>query len=414
VQKKTMPISPDDLKSQLARNGPPLFFPEAPDPDAYNFDQGLAAPETFPESDLVRLARQVLADDRACLDYFTPSVGYEELTFGNRGLRSQIVARAARLQGREIAPEGVALTAGSVQAIALAIHAYVDRGDIIAVEAVSFPYALRYMTDAGADIRPVPIDVQGMDVDALEALIGDLARENKRLKMVYVVPTFHCPTGAEMSLDRRRKLVKLAQQHEFILLEDDVYSDLRFAGEPLPSLFSLDDSGFVIQAGSFSKAVAPGLRLGWMLGVPKAIAPIVVVRQDLGVSQWFSRVMEEFLKEGLLEPHLVRANAVYAVKSQAAVDGMRAAGDLVRFTPPQGSFYLWVEIDGRVDWERAQAEAAKAKIFFRPGERFMTARDHDRRFFRMAYSHAPLATVREGALRMGEIVRACSLTDATA
>jgi 2-aminoadipate transaminase len=408
-----MALQPEALKSDMAKYGPPFFFPEAPDLSAYNFDQGLAAPETFPREDLLRLGRQVLEKDAACLDYFMPAVGYVEITYGNQSLRHQLATRIAQMQGRQLSDEGIILTSGSVQAIALTINGYVNRGDVVAVEAASFPYAVRYLHEAGADVRPVPIDGDGLDVEALEDLVKSLGREGKRLKMVYCGPTFHCPTGVVMSLERRHALVKLAQQHGIMVLEDDVYSDLRFKGEPLPSLLSLDDSGFVIQASTFSKMVAPGLRLGWAAGQPKVIQALASVRQDLGVSQWISRIMEEYLIEGLLEPHLVKVNAVYREKCDAALEGLREAGDLIRYRDPQGSFYLWIEIDDRVDWDRAQAEAAKHHIFFRPGERFLTG-DDPRKFFRMAYSHAPLERVREGARKIAEIMRACARSEVPA
>jgi 2-aminoadipate transaminase len=250
-----------------------------------------------------------------------------------------------------------------------------------------------------------------MDVDALEELVLDLERQGKRLKMVYLGPTFHCPTGAEMPLQPRKKLVQLAQTHGFLILEDDVYSELRFAGEPLPTLLSLDDSGWVIQAGTFSKTVVPGIRVGWLMGDPKVIAKAAAVRQDLGVSLWMGRVMEEYLAEGLLDPHIAEVNAIYKAKCEAAIEGLTPVrNELVRFETPQGSFYLWVEIDERVDWPRVAAEAEKAGIHFRPGEKFLTGGisrpgSEERRFFRMSYSQESVERVREGSARLGGIIR---------
>ena len=403
-----MVVSVEDLHSALSKSGPPLFFPEPEVPAVYNFDQGLAAPETFPREDLLRLGRRVLdRDGPEVLDYFDPKTGYEELVMGYRGLRRHIAQRIERLQGRTIDPMGIILTSGSVQSISLAINGFVDRGDVVAVEGYSFPYALRYMEAAGADIRPLPIDLDGLDADAVEALVQDLERQGKRLKMVYTVPTFHCPTGTEMSVARRKKLVQLAQRHGFLILEDDVYSELRFAGERLPTLLSLDDSGLVIQCGSFSKNVAPGLRMGWMAGDPKAIAALAGVRQDLGVSQWVGRIMAEFLNDGLLDPHLERVNQVYKAKEEAASrTALEHFGSYARFTRPRGSFYLWVEIDERVDWARASAAAAQEGIFFRPGERFM-GRNTGPQFLRIAYSHVGIPVIEKGLARLGAILRAC-------
>ncbi|MFM7272954.1 MAG: aminotransferase class I/II-fold pyridoxal phosphate-dependent enzyme, partial [Gammaproteobacteria bacterium] len=238
--------------------------------------------------------------------------------------------------------------------------------------------------------------------------LAELAAEGRRVKLVYTIATFQLPTGAELPLARRRRLLALAEAHDFLVLEDNVYGELRFAGEPIPSLLSLDTAGRVMQCNAFSKTVAPGLRLGWMAGTPAAVGALAGVRQDLGVSQWLSRLMAEFLAEGLFEPHLARACAAYGAKCAAAVESVRAhCGDYVRFHEPRGSFYLWLEIDERVDWTRAAGLAAREGIFFRPGERFMDASD-GRQFLRLAYSHVEEPVIREGIARLGRILHDCA------
>jgi 2-aminoadipate transaminase len=342
------------------------------------------------------------------LDYFDPATGYEELVFGFRGLRERLVERIFKIQGRKLDPRGLILTSGSVQGISLAVNGYVDPGDVVVVEASSFPYALRFMATAGADVRSVPIDENGMDVDAIETLLAKVASEGKRVKLVYTIPTFQTPTNTEMSLPRRHKLIALAAQHKFIVLEDDIYSDIRFAGERLPSLLSLDKSGLVIQSSSFSKMVVPALRLGWIAGETEAIGALASVRQDLGVGQWLARVMAEYLAQGLLEPHLKQANAIYKSKAAVAVAAVREhCGEFVKFREPRGSFYLWLEIDDRVDWARAAKMAAQEGIFFRPGERF-TGEPDGRQFMRLAYSHVSEQVLAEGIKKLGGILRACA------
>ncbi|MFM7783048.1 MAG: aminotransferase class I/II-fold pyridoxal phosphate-dependent enzyme, partial [Gammaproteobacteria bacterium] len=166
-----MPQDITHLYSRAAGSGPPLFFPDPEVPVSFNFDQGLAAPETFPQAELLRLARKILERDGAmALEYFDAATGYEELVFGYRGLREQLAARYARVDGRPLDPHGIILCSGSVQAIALAINGYLDPGDVAIVEAASFPYALRFMEMAGAAIRTVPLDEEGMDIAALERL----------------------------------------------------------------------------------------------------------------------------------------------------------------------------------------------------------------------------------------------------
>jgi 2-aminoadipate transaminase len=404
-----MGVAIERLYSAKAGDGPPLFFPNPEIPATFNFDQGLAAPESFPRDDLIRLSRAVLdRDGPEVLDYFDPATGYEELVYGYRGLRVLLAARLLKTQGRDLGPMGVILTSGSVQGIALAVSGFVDPGDVVVVEAASFPYALRYIGMAGGELRSVPVDHEGMDVAALEALLEKVAAEGKRVKMVYAIPTFQTPTNTEMPVSRRLHLLALAERYGFVVVEDEVYGDLRFAGERLPTLLSLDKTGLVIQCGSFSKIVAPGLRLGWIAGEPKAIAALAAVRQDLGVGQWLARVMAEYMKEGLLEPHIERVCAIYRSKATVAVKAVREhCGRFVKFREPRGSFYLWLEIDDRVDWPRAAAMAEREGIFFRPGERFMGEPD-GRQFLRLAYSHVSEQIIADGIAKLGEILRRCA------
>jgi len=401
-------MSVEALRAKAANTGPALFFPDPEVPAIYNFDQGLAAPETYPVEDLTRLAKKVLdSAGPSVLDYFDPGVGYEELIFGYRGLRSRIAERTRKMQGHHFGHNGVILTSGSVQGLALAMAGYIDPGDVVIAEASSFPYALRFATMQGGEIRTITIDENGMVVEDLEALIEQVKSEGKRVKLVYTIPTFQTPTGTEMSIPRRKMLVEAAKKHDFLIVEDAVYSDLRFAGEPLPSLLSLDDDCRVIQCGSFSKMVAPALRMGWFVGDPKAIEPLAIMRQDLGVAQWIARLMASYMDEGLLEPHLERVCKVYGRKANIAAQTLREhCGDFVRFHMPQGSFYIWVEIDDRVDWDTAAARAAKEGIFFRPGERFAGVPD-DRKFLRISYGHVSEKVIAEGLARLGAILREC-------
>ncbi len=184
-----MGVEIEKLFSAVAGDGPPLFFPNPEVPAIFNFDQGLAAPESFPKEDLIRLTKLVLdRDGPDVLDYFDPATGYEELVFGYRKLRARLAGRIKARQGRDLGSMGVILTSGSVQGISLAVNGFVNPGDVVLVEASSFPYALRYMAMAGADVRAVPIDHRGMEVEAIAALLEQIAAEGKRVKMVYTIP----------------------------------------------------------------------------------------------------------------------------------------------------------------------------------------------------------------------------------
>lgn len=392
-----MPVDIRSLYSENARKGAPIFFGSAPVPVTYNFDQGLAAAETFPLKELAELAAKVLERDGSrALEYGDVSRDYTELVYGYLRLRELLAERIARVQQRRLPADGVILCSGSVQAIALAANAFLQKGDAAIVEASSFPYGMRYMESTGAVLATAAVDDDGMDVDEVERRLQELSSRGLRPKLIYTIATFQLPTGTCLSLPRRRRLLELARRWNVIVLEDNVYGELRFEGERLPTLLELDDSGLVIQSDSFSKTVVPGVRLGWLAGVPEAIAAVAAVRQDLGASQWLSRIMAGYLAEGKLDPHIEAANRVYKAKRDVAVAALRKhCGDALRFRVPQGGFYLWLEIAPGIDAERVRELAALGGVYCRPGEVF-TGDESGRRFLRMSYSQIEIGEIERG------------------
>jgi 2-aminoadipate transaminase len=407
------------LYSDLASSGPPLFFPDPAAPVTFNFDQGIASEETFPIGELRRLLNEVLdRDEGRALEYI--SFGYDrdtdsiqylptyiELVLGHTGLRSEVASWLSARQGLSgLGPDNLILTSGSVQAIALAASGFVNPGEGALVESASFPYAMRFMEMRGADVRSVEIDGKGLIPEALEKRLLEFRRDGVRPKLLYVIPTFQLPTCVVMPEDRRREVLQIADEWDLVVLEDAIYSDLRYEGEPVPSLLALDKTGRVIQSHGFSKVLAPALRLGWMCGSTPMISALAAVRQDLGVSQLLCRVMDQFLAEGLLDSHIDRANAVYRRKRDVAVAAIREhCGQWVDFEVPEGGFYLWLRISDEVDWDKASAAAALGGVFFRPGERFMTDPDGSR-YIRLAYSHAPDHELERGVKVLGEAIAA--------
>jgi 2-aminoadipate transaminase len=296
------------------------------------------------------------------------------------------------------------LGSGSVQVIALAINAFLDAGDGVVVESATFPYAQRFMEMRGAHIESAGLDRDGMIIEELEQRLGELQAHGSRPKLIYTVPTFQLPTCVCMPLDRRRRLVEVAQKWGVVVIEDAVYTDLRYSGEPIPSLLSLDDSGLVIQSHSFSKNFVPGIRIGWMAGDHDMIAGMAAVRQDLGVSQWMSRMMAEYLRQGRLDPHIARANEVYRRKRDVAAQAVRDhCAPWVHFDVPDGGFYLWLELSDEVDWEKARVDAVNGGVLCRPGEVFMGKED-GARYLRLAYSHVSLAELERGIAILGKAI----------
>jgi 2-aminoadipate transaminase len=370
------------------------------------FEAGLPDPATFPLDDLERLSADVLRDDAPdALQYGSPASN--GIGWGYAGLRDRIAERTLRLEGRAIDRRNVMLTLGGVQAITLACHAFLDEGDVLAVEAPTWGAALSAARQAGAEAVAIPMDHDGMQVEVLEQELERLHAEGKRLKMLYSITTFNTPTGWSLSLARRRKLLELADQYGFIVLEDNVYGELRYDGDAIPTLFALDESGFVVKIDSFSKILAPALRLGWVSGDPDAMRALGAVRGDLGVSQWIARVVARFMEEGKLDPHVAMVNALYREKRDIAVRALRdQCGPWVNFDVPEGGFFLWIELSPDVDGELVMQKAFAEGVMCRPGERFFGDTDTDahRQWFRLAFPMVPKEELERGITVLGKAI----------
>jgi 2-aminoadipate transaminase len=251
------------------------------------------------------------------------------------------------------------------------------------------------------------MDDDGLDLDALERHLEALAATGRRLKLVYTIATFNTPTGVCLSLARRRRLIELARRWRFVVIEDNVYESLRYDGAPIPTLFSLDDTGLVVKVDSFSKVVAPGLRLGWVTADPDLIRALGGVRGDLGVGQWIARVMAHYLEEGLLEPHVAAMNELYRTKRDVAERALHECCDpWVQWRTPDGGFYLWVGIDPAIDPALVMQRALADGVLCRPGERFFGDDAQGRQYLRLAFPAMPMEGLEEGIAILGKAIHA--------
>jgi 2-aminoadipate transaminase len=294
----------------------------------------------------------------------------------------------------------------------LIARALLDTGDVVVVEAPTYPGTLHCLRNAGARFATAPTDNEGMVVEALPAVIDKITAETgDRPKLIYTVPDFSNPSGACMSLERRRRLVELAAELAIPIFEDDPYGRLRFAGDPLPTLKSLaGDAPQVIYASSFSKVLAPGVRVAWTIAAPELIRAMVLMRQgeDLCTSTVTQALVAEYCTRGLLEEHMQHIIDTYARKNLA----MRTA--LERHLPagaaswhvPQGGFFFWLELareSSRSLFDRAVAE----KVAFVPGGAFYPDADEQvgdvltgDRFARLCFTFADDEAIDEGCRRL--------------
>lgn len=396
-------FDPAELTSAAAKAGDPPYFHRQPPTVTFDFDQGLPDAATYPADLLVRLATETIMEPYA-LEYSSRGE-YMDLSYGNRGLREELAAYLDRRDGGHHHADGIMIVHGSAHGLSLIARAYLEEGDAVFVEAASFPFGLRYFGATGASVIPVAIDPDGMQMDDLRKCILDAKDRGLRPKLVYVIATHQLPTGAVLSLSRRRQLLEMADEFDFMVHEDNVYRE-HGPGCEVPTLLSLDRAGRVLQTDSFAKTVAPAIRLGWVAGTPEAIMPLSKVREDLGTSMWLQRIMVKYLAEGHHEEHIAQIRAVYAEKRKAATQALRDhCAPEITFDEPVGGWYYWLRLSEDVDWPEVQAECMRRGIAMRPGEMFSND-PAQKPHMRLAVGHVEPEVIVEGIRTLGEAIRA--------
>jgi 2-aminoadipate transaminase len=390
----------DDLFAPRAREVPPPIFglamPTGPDAPI-GLSYGFADPALFPRADLLAASAAVLESDADASEALNYASDYA-------GLREQIVARL-RAQGVEAEDENILVGYGSSQILGLLPEVFVTPGDVVLIEGPSFLGAVRHFADAGARLITIPTDAQGMDVDALEQTLIDLRRQSVRPKFIYTIPTFHNPTGATMPLDRRQKLVGLAAEYGVVVVEDDAYGDLRFEGEPLPNLAALDQGGWVIRVCTFSKILAPGVRMGWAYARPEIIARLGKFKFEGESGPYLTRVVARYCADGRLEAHIKELNALYRHKRDVMLDAI--ARELPGGAPvvrPEGGFFIWHQLPEGMSAKALLAAATRHGATFVPGTScFANGQGDDA--IRLAFSFQPADRLAEGIRRIGAAMR---------
>ena len=339
--------------------------------------------------------------------------GYRALTYGpSEGpgpLRAWICERLGLVDGRAPALDEVALTAGNSHGIDQAATLFAAPGDVVLVEDPTYHLAVRILRDHPVELAAVPCDEGGLRVDALADAVGRLRRAGRRLAFVYTIPTFHNPTGRSLVPDRRQALVDLAAAEGLLVLEDDAYRELSYEGPPPPSLWSIAEQGTVIRLGSFSKSLAPGLRVGYLTADAALAARVVrsgVLDSGGGISQFAALVTGELARSGayashvamLIDGYRARRDALLTALSQALPAG--SAWDV-----PAGGYFAWIRLPDGVH-PRALLDAARARgAAFIPGDVFHLDRPATSRTIRVSFSRYPPDALREAARRLGEAAR---------
>ncbi|KVO92762.1 2-aminoadipate aminotransferase [Burkholderia ubonensis] len=371
------------------------LFKYLAEPGMISFAGGYPASDLFDVDGLSAAAARAYAQPTRCLQY-GPTDGLAEL-------KQQLIALMAR-RSVTCTPAELVVTTGSQQGLDLLLRVMVAPGDVVLTEQPAYPATLQALRLQQACIVTIPVDGDGLDVDRLDALLasGTIAQP----KLLYTVPTFANPTGATLARERRLKLLRLAVRHRFLIVEDDPYADLRFAGEALPSMLALADEvdgarDWIVHFASLSKIVAPGLRVGWTIAPAEIARRCVIAKQtvDLCSAPWTQAVAAEYLADGALERHLPRITDAYKRKCAAMCDALRdGLGDAIEFHRPEGGMFVWARI-GAVSSAQLLQHAIANKIVFVPGNAFF-ADNVDDASLRLSYAAPDVDAIREGVARL--------------
>jgi 2-aminoadipate transaminase len=374
-------------------------------PGVISFAGGLPDPEIFPVAEFAACAEALHDQGTVALQYGA-SEGYPPLV-------EEIRARMKPLLGREIRPEEVIVSSGSQQVMDMLARVLLDPGDVVVVEAPTYPGALHSFRAAGARFATVPCDEDGMRVDLLPDLLERCRRETGALpKLVYTIVNFSNPSGACLAAGRRSELARIAGDAGVAVLEDDPYGELRYRGERIPALYSVARGG-VVFASSFSKVLAPGVRVAWAIGDPDLIRKMVIIKQgmDLCTSMVAQVLVAEYCRRGLLEMHLMKIRAHYAAKSHAMAEALRASlPSRVTFAEPEGGFFFWLALGA--DSTRIFERAVEEGVAFLPGPAFYPDAAESvggtvdgRGFARLCFTFAQPGEINEGCRRLGEAMK---------
>jgi 2-aminoadipate transaminase len=371
-----------------------------PDPDLLPVEKIIAATE-----------RALRARGRLALQY-GPEQGYGPLL-------DYLIGKVERDEGLRITRANVMLCAGAAQGLDTAARLFTRPGDVVLVEAPSYHEAIATLRDHPVELRQVPLDDQGLVVEALAERLEALGQAGRQVAFLYTIPTFQNPGGITLTAERREALAELAAERGLLVVEDDVYRDLCYEGQVPPSLFELADGQGVIRLGSFSKILAAGLRLGWIIAESEVIRRIVgcgLKGNEGGANPFVAHVVASFCQEGWLEPHIARLVARYRTRRDALLAALeREMPDGVRWTRPAGGFFIWLTLPEPLEAEAVLTAATERGVIFTPGVRFFAEASEGggRRNLRLPFSFLSEAQMAEGVRVLAEVIREQSSTLAT-
>jgi 2-aminoadipate transaminase len=367
----------------------------------FNFVGGHNAPENIPTDALIEAATRVLKREGLTLATYSLESGPQ----GYRPLREFLATKLGRDAGMTCSAEDILLTSGSLQGLDLINEVMLAPGDTVLIEEATYGGCLTRFQRLGVTAVGIKLDEQGMRTDHLAETLEKLAAEGTKPKFIYVIPTVQNPTASIMPLERRKELLRLAEQYDVAVIEDECYSDLIWDGQRPPALHALDTTGRVVFVGSFSKSIAPALRVGFIVSPWPIMARLLSCKTDAGSGSLEQMVLAEFCNTHF-ESHVVELNKTLKQKCDVLIEAMeKNFGTVAEFETPPGGIFLWVKLPAEIDTSRLAAEAAKHGIQVNPGAEWSIEGSGAKRAIRICYANPPLETIREGIAALAEVCR---------
>jgi 2-aminoadipate transaminase len=319
-------------------------------------------------------------------------------------LREFLVGKLRRDAGIDCTPDNILITSGSLQGLDLVNAVLLDAGDTVIVEKDNYAGSLSRLVRKGVNVIGLPLDQDGMRMDALATALADLKKKNIRPKYIYIIPTVQNPTATIMPETRRREMIALADEYGVPIFEDDCYSDLIWSGKRPPSLYAMRKTG-VIHVGSFSKSVAPALRVGFLVAEWDVMARILAMKTDAGSGALEQMVLAEFCAKHFTA-HVPELNKALRKKAETLMEALAEQfGTSAEFDDPPGGIFLWVKLPDQVDTVKLAEKALAAGVSINQGPEWSTDKAHAKPRLRLCFANPSHETIREGIAVLADVCR---------
>ncbi len=371
------------------------IFKYAADPSVVSLSAGNPAPEAFPVKELTEISARLFNENPISVLQYSVTEGYTPL-------RNFLKDYMLKKHGIGRSFDELIITSGAQQVMDLATKSLCNSGDKVICEAPSFIGSLNSFRSFGAKLVGVPVESDGMNIEALENAL----KNNENVKFIYTIPNFQNPSGVTMSLTKRKALYELAKKYGVLIIEDNPYGDLRYSGENLPSIKSFDDDGIVIYAGSFSKVISPGIRVGWTVAPAPVVQKMVVCKQgeDVHTNIWSQMLAYEFISKYDFDAHLSKLRSLYRVKAQFAMDLLdKHLAPKITYDKIEGGLFIWCKLPDGVDMPDFCKQAVLNKVCVVPGNAFLTDENEKNQCFRINFSTPTDEQLERGIKLLAEV-----------